>query len=110
MSEDAKSNDDQPPIDRIVLRDEQEGRDTRHLEARIDAEGDLVLEGQDLGPQVRKFFRTGEYEYFYKIPAGYKDTLLLKLLKEKFDEGVVLDKWLKEHGVPYRFFNWYSPD
>jgi hypothetical protein len=92
------------------LRDERNGRDTRHLEGSLDAAGDLVLSGQDLGPEVRKFFGTDEYEYFYRIPARYKDTLLLKLLKEKLDEGVTLDDWLNEHGIPYQFHNWYSPD
>ena len=47
--------------------------------------GVLALNGQDLGPKVREFFHTDEYEYFYRVPAPYKNTLLLYLLKEKFE-------------------------
>jgi hypothetical protein len=104
------STEHQPPIDRIVLRDERIGSDTRHLEAAIDAGGDLVLTGQDLGPEVRKILGSDEYEYSHTIDATYKDTMLLRLLKDKFDEGMLFDDWLKEHGIPHEFHNWYSPD
>lgn len=107
--EDARDRD-LPPIDRVVLRDERDGKDTRHVEAAIDNQGDLVLSGQDLGPKVQAFFRTHEYEYFYNIPANYKDTLLLRLLEEKFKPEFLFDDWLKAHGIPYEFSNWYSPD
>ena len=72
--------------------------------------GVLALNGQDLGPKVREFFHTDEYEYFYRVPAPYKNTLLLCLLKEKFEAGFVFNDWLDEHRIPYEFFNWYSPD
>ena len=110
MSVDTESDEHQPPIDGIVLRAEREGSDSRHLEGCIDDSGDLVLNGQDLGPEVRRVFGTNEYEYFYRISAAYKDTVLLKLLKEKFNDGMLFDDWLKDHGIPYEFHNWYSPD
>ena len=34
----------------VTLRDEREGADRRHLSARLDEAGDLLIEGQDLGP------------------------------------------------------------
>src|SRR5213592_2233110 len=94
-----------PPIDRVVLRDERDGKDTRNLQAEINEDGDLVLAGQDLGPTVREFFQTHEYEYFYTTPAGYK-----RFLEEKFEAGFSFDDWLTARGIPYKFFNWYSPD
>jgi hypothetical protein len=94
------------PIKRLVLFNKRR----RHLEASIDDNGELVLEGQDLGPVVRNFFGAGEYEYFYRIPSRYKDTLLLRLLKDRFNEDFLFDDWLKKHGVPYAFSNYYSPD
>jgi len=30
--------------------------------------------------------------------------------REKFEAGFVFNDWLDEHGIPYEFFNWYSPD
>ena len=26
------------------------------------------------------------------------------------EAGFVFNDWLDEHGIPYEFFNWYSPD
>ena len=39
-----------------VLVNEVRGADRRHVSARIDAQGCLVIEGQDLGPQVSAFW------------------------------------------------------
>lgn len=99
-----------PPIDTVALRNERDGNDRRNLDAKIDASGDLVLSGQDLGPKVREFFHTDEYEYSYTIPAHYKDSMLLRLLAEKFEAEFSLDDWLQSHAIPYEFSNWYTPD
>jgi hypothetical protein len=96
------------PIKRIVLRKERKGKDSRHLEAKVEDNGELILSGQDLGPEVRRFFQTDEYEYFYRVPSSYKDTVLLRLLKEKFDEeDFLLDEWLQKHGILYEFENYF---
>jgi len=53
----------------VVLRDEQEGRDSRHLWAYLDAEGALHIDGQDLGPGTAIVSDDGEYEWFQRIPS-----------------------------------------
>ena len=53
----------------MVLVDEVRGADRRHVSARIDAQGRLVVEGQDLGPQVSGFWGDDitEYEWSWTI-------------------------------------------
>ena len=40
----------------VVLVNEVHGADRRHVSARIDAQGCLVVEGQERGPQVSDFW------------------------------------------------------
>src|ERR1700738_1396918 len=54
---------------RVVLRDQREGHDSRHLCAYLDNEGGLHIDGQDLGPSTGLVSEDGEYEWFQRIPA-----------------------------------------
>ena len=54
----------------VVLRDERNGRDIRHLKAYLDDEGNLHVEGHDIGPGTAIISDDGEYEWFEKIAAG----------------------------------------
>lgn len=40
----------------MVLVEELRGADRRHVSARVDESGGLVIEGQDLGPAVSEFW------------------------------------------------------
>ena len=53
----------------VVLRDERNGPDTRHLEAYLDDEGNLHIDGHDLGPGTAPVSDDGEYEWFETIAA-----------------------------------------
>jgi hypothetical protein len=53
----------------VVLRDERSGGDIRHLEAFLDENGSLRLEGHDLGPGTAPVSQDGEYEWFGIIPV-----------------------------------------
>ncbi len=55
---------------RVVLRSERTRDDTRHLEAYLDTDGALHIDGQDLGPGTAPFSDDGEYEWFRTIPAA----------------------------------------
>jgi len=57
------------PQRRVILRDEREGHDSRHLWAYLDAEGALHIDGQDLGPGTGIVSDDGEYEWFQRIPS-----------------------------------------
>ena len=52
-----------PTKRRVVLRDEHDGADHRHLEACPRSGGALVIEGQDPGPGTAPVSRDGEYEW-----------------------------------------------
>lgn len=61
----------------IVLRQERDGPDSRHMSVRLESCGDLVIEGQDLGPKVADFWGVGyeEYEFAVVVPAAYMQRL-----------------------------------
>ena len=89
---------------RVELRRQRNGRDRRYLGAVIkDLRGDLVLEGQDLGPATGFISPRGEYEYWVTIGAEHRDTVLVMLVTERFsgDAGTVRP-WLKANGFRFR--------
>lgn len=50
-----------------------------HLSATLDSDGDLLIEGQDLGPVTKPVSPDGEYEYCYTIHAVDVPTLITAL-------------------------------
>lgn len=99
----------------VVLRSVRDGRDVRHLSASITAAGDLLIEGQDLGPGVEAFFGAGMTEYEWTRTVGRADlpALLaslgatpgedvLDVLARRFsgDDAAGLDAALERSGVP----------
>jgi hypothetical protein len=53
----------------VTLRDEKNGLDSRHLWAYLDNDGNLHIEGQDLGPATAIVSNDGEYEWHEMISA-----------------------------------------
>lgn len=75
------------------------------------SEGDMVFEGQDLGPIVEEMFGDSDYEYDYTIKKADVDFFIANLLKECFDKGIFesggqLHKWMKEHNIPFTTWSW----
>jgi hypothetical protein len=54
----------------VTLRDEHNGEDHRHLSASLDSNGNLVIEGHDLGPGTAMISSDGEYEWTTTVAAG----------------------------------------
>ena len=92
----------------VVLRN----ANNRHLEASISADGDLVIKGQDLGPEVESFFGYSEYEWVWTVSAANRDRLLLALgaktdllsaLGERFsgERAGDLQDFLESEGIEY---------
>ena len=92
----------------IVLRNSH----SRHLEASINAKGDLVIEGQDLGSEVEGIFGYSEYEWAWTISANDCDRLLAALgaksdllaaLGEKFSgkNAANLQSFLESEGIEF---------
>jgi hypothetical protein len=56
-----------PSERRVTLRDEVYGPDRRSLWAYFDSDGNLRIDGQDLGPKTAMVSEDGEYEWFQTI-------------------------------------------
>jgi len=64
---------------KVNLRSDQDGPDSRYLDARLDDEGNLHIDGQDLGPGTAMVSDDGEYEYFKVVEAAHVPALLAVL-------------------------------
>ncbi|MBX3055330.1 MAG: hypothetical protein KF770_02560 [Anaerolineae bacterium] len=53
----------------VILRNEKRENDSRYLAASYNTDGDLIIEGQDLGENVQSFFGCIEYEWTWTIRA-----------------------------------------
>lgn len=100
---------------RVVLRDTRDAQGTRFLEASINSEGGLVIEGQDIGPGVEEIFGVSEYEWAWAISARDCNRLrvalgtksdLLSALGERFagERASDLLPFLESEGI--RFTAW----
>lgn len=74
-------------------------------------EGDMVFEGQDLGPIVEEMFGDFDFEYNYTIKENDVDLFIASLVKECFDKGIFetggqLRKWMEEHNIPFTTWSW----
>jgi hypothetical protein len=63
----------------VTLRDERSGLDSRHLRAYLDDDGNLHIDGHDLGPGTAPVSNDGEYEWLEKISANDLPRLLALL-------------------------------
>ncbi|HVK55708.1 MAG TPA: hypothetical protein VM532_11845 [Burkholderiales bacterium] len=102
----------QAKLHSVVLRDERTDGDTRYLGAKYCANGDLLIEGQDIGDRVEAVFGYIEYEWMWTIKStnlpklakalGVKSNLL-GALKLRFSGNAAADLWdfLAENEIPY---------
>jgi hypothetical protein len=72
----------------VVLRHQRYGPDIRHLEAYLDDDGNLHVDGHDLGPGTAPVSDDGEYEWFETIAAADLPCLV-KLLGGRDGEAVL---------------------
>ena len=93
-------------INRIKLKESRSERGSIFLEARIKENGDLQLEGQDIGPLVEEMWGDSDYEYWLTVDKDYKDTVLLRLIKERFSRETEFKKWLEEKQIPFNFMTY----
>ena len=61
----------------VVLRDIRDAHGSRYLEAHLEPDGTLVIEGQDLGDEVESIFGEGlrEYEWTWRVAPADVPTL-----------------------------------
>lgn len=110
----------------VVLRQERTATDRRSLWASLGAEGELIIQGQDLGQAVESLSGFREYEWSVTVAAADLPKLraalagspilwggllrrpgLLGALQRRFsgEKAGELEAFLKQEGVPYTFWN-----
>jgi len=98
----------------VVLRSDRDDTDTRHLQASLDVDGNLHIDGHDLGPATAMVSITGEYEWSTKVSAinlprlvaalgGYPGTDILDLLAAQYTGrgSYNLEEILRSGVVPF---------
>ncbi len=110
------------PNRRVTLRSERRGANQRTLEAYLDTEGDLHIDGQDLGPGTGPLGADGELEWFQSIRAidlpalraalGVDaDADLLDALEQSWAGSSMsqrLEVLIRESGIPANLDTWRS--
>ena len=85
------------------------GKTWQSVRAWVSEEGNLVLEGHDLGERPEQFFGVDEYEYFVSVKAEHKDRVLLALLRKLYGgHPEAVEEFradMKASGIPSEFFS-----
>ena len=63
-------------IREVTLREDRTEKDISILVAKIADDGDLMLEGYDVGEAPKQFWGDDDYEYFRVIDKKHKDTII----------------------------------
>ena len=103
----------------VTLRDIQTGPNRRFLSAYLDGQGNLHLDGQDLGPATASVSSDGEYEWFRTIAAadvarvvtllggkGGEDVLKLLARDWTGDRSFEFERRLRESDIPIEIQVW----
>jgi hypothetical protein len=101
----------------VTLRDERHGEDARHLRAYLDEDGNLHIDGQDLGPGTAMVSSDGEYEWYQVVAANDVSRVakllgaepgesLLDVLQREWtgDRSYELEEHLRGSGIPMTLF------
>jgi hypothetical protein len=97
-------------IKRITLYRHETEKDLSWLDAVIDDNGNLVLEGYDLGETPQEFWGDDDYEYWWIVKKKYKKKVLRLLVKEQFDTKSDLKNWLNAKCIPGESFRTIGED
>lgn len=62
-----KALEQNSPLKEVVLVEERSGADSRTIWASLAENGDLVISGHDIGPEVERVFGSDEYEFTHTI-------------------------------------------
>jgi hypothetical protein len=96
--------------DHVVEIARQEGTAFRRVDLRLKDDGEIVLEGQDMGPAVEAVWGDTDYEYWVRVARRSLPKLAFELLREKFvgrlDAVTAFRDWCRAHGVEHEFGNY----
>ena len=89
-----------PPIHSVVLSNHTLDSTTYTYIATINDDGTLCLVDEDKGKRVEEAWNHYRHTMSRRIDAAYRDTVLLSLLKDRFQTDQELGTWLGEKGIP----------
>jgi len=88
----------------------QEGKQFRRVDLMLKDDGEVVMEGQDMGPAVETVWGDTDYEYWVRVAPPSLPKLAFELLREKFagrlDAVTAFRDWCRAHGVEHEFGNY----
>ena len=93
-------------IHKVTLRERRTADDLSRLEAILKENGDLVLEGYDLGDVVKEAWGDDDYEYWLTVNKEHVLKVLLELIKDQFTTSSGFRKWLESKDIPSEFDSW----
>lgn len=94
------------PIKKPVIRAKDFKGGYSRLSVEINKQGQIVIEGHDIGGLIPKMLYRDDYEFSWSVPADWKDTVLLHLVKDRFAKESEFPVWCKERGIPTKFSSW----
>ncbi len=90
----------------VTIRDEVIDGTKISLAIQIDGEGNLIMDGYDIGDAPKEFWGDSDYEYSVTVKEHFKEDVLLHLIKDRFNTSTQFMEWLDAHKIPYKFFSW----
>ena len=91
----------------ITIYDERlNNNDHRVLTVKINDKGDLIMEGYDSGDSVEKFWGDFDYEFWITIKENDVPSVLLWLIKERFNTSTEFKNWLINKKIEHDFQTW----
>jgi hypothetical protein len=62
----------------------EEGKESRFVDLRVNADGSMGLYTQDIGPTAKAFWGDDDYEFGVGVPAAALPKLVFALVREKY--------------------------
>ena len=88
----------------------KDGVEFRSVRLRLEDDGGIKMDAQDIGPTVTRTWGSDDYEFWVRVPPTAVSKLALELLREKFSGqlGAVdaFRAWCKAHGIEHKFEIW----
>jgi len=101
-----RKESDMDKITSILIDKRENDRGVTRLSSEISDDGNLIINDYFIGPAAQEFYGHDDVDSFVKIKKIHKDSLLLLLLRDRFEKISELREWLDSAGVPYDFEIW----
>jgi hypothetical protein len=88
----------------------QEGEEFRSVRLRVNADGSVHIDAQDMGPLVEKIWGDDDYEFGVRVPTAASPKLIFALLRDKYQgRGGAVDEFqefCKKEGIENERWSW----